>query len=174
MSNGRAVLYARDQTIVQRSLSPGAETQIADVHTLGVDRLSPPAYGPSFELSPDGRALAFSGWSGSGNDAYSVIKVVHQGGSAVELVRGITGTAANALFFQGWTPDGLEILFTKEEKEKRFSLWRMNVGGGEPRAVGLDMPGLRDLHINGDGTRLTFTAGWETGEVRVMRNFLPH
>jgi serine/threonine-protein kinase len=172
-SNGKSIVFARNDIVVSRDLSTGEETPLADVRALGVNGLSFPPYGRSFALSPDGQSLAFSGWAGAGDDnTYSTIMVLSPGGVPVEIMRGHAGAPPKALIFQGWTPDGLDVFFTKAEKDQRFSLWRVPAGGGDPHPVGLDLPGLRDVHINRDGTQLTFTAGWETGEVRVMENFL--
>jgi serine/threonine-protein kinase len=172
LANGKTIVFARNDVLMLRDLTTGTETQIADVKALGIDRLTQPPYGRSFGLSPNEQSLAFSGWVGSDNEAYSVLKVASRGGVPVEILRGQAGSLPKGIFFQDWTPDGLDVLFTKAEPERRFSLWRLSANGGDPRPVGLDMPGLREVHMNGDGTRLTFTAGWETSEVRVMENFL--
>jgi Tol biopolymer transport system component len=95
------------------------------------------------------------------------------GGVPTELVRGPDGSGPKALFFQGWTPDGLDLLFTKQEQDRRYSLWRISAQGGTPQPLGLEMNGLRDVHISSDGTHLTFTVGSQIGDVRVMENFLP-
>jgi serine/threonine protein kinase/Tol biopolymer transport system component len=160
-------------SIVSYDLSSGAERKLAAVKDLGVDRLTPVMQGTPFSLSPDGRWLAFSGWVGSGEKAFALVKVMALGGAPTEIVRGSDGPGPKALFFQTWTPDGLELLFTKDEEGKRSSLWRVNAQGGTPRPVGLEIGGLRDVHVSADGGRLTFTAGSQIGDVRVMENFLP-
>lgn len=174
--DGKAIMHVRgDHLLMSRDLATGAETTLLDIRSLGVDRFTPGLNGnPAFELSPDGRSLAFSGWTGAGEEARSVLNVLPLGFTAPEVLR-----APEALFFQGWTPDGLDLLFARPlSREERpnmpLALWRIPAVGGEPRRVGLEMVGLRDVHVGPDGTRLTFTAGWQTGDVRVMENFLPH
>jgi Tol biopolymer transport system component len=171
--DGRELVYPKDgHILMSRNITTGADTTILDIRTLGVDRFTPSAFGPPFEISPDGQFLAFSAWIGSGPTAQTVLEVLPLGGPARELAR---SGAQEPMFFQGLTPDGFELLFTREPSERGAptSLWRIPVQGGEPRRIGLEMLGLRDVHIDADGTRLTFTAGWQTSDVRVMENFLP-
>jgi Tol biopolymer transport system component len=162
-----------DPSIVARNLRNGTETTLATIKSLGVDRLTPGMQGTPFGISPDGRLLAFSGWIGSGANAYTVIRVMALGGVPTEIVRGPDGSAPKAFFFQAWTPDGLDLLFTKQEQDRRYSLWRISAQGGTPQPLGLEMNGLRDVHLSSDGTHLTFTVGSQVGDVRVMENFLP-
>jgi Tol biopolymer transport system component len=171
-ANGKGILYVRgSKMIVSRDLRTGADTMLLDIRSVGIDRLMPGGNGnPSFAISPDGRSIAFSGWIGTGAEALSVIDVLQLGGTAAELLR-----APEPLLFQGWTPDGLDLLFArpKSRGDKVNALWRIPAVGGPPRPVGLEMIGLRDVHISPDGARLTFTAGWQTGDVRMMENLLP-
>jgi Tol biopolymer transport system component len=128
--------------------------------------------GTPFGISPDGRQIAFSGWIGNGDTAYALLKLFADG-VVTEIVRGADGPGRKGLFFQAWTPDGLDLLFTKDEPDRRTSLWRVSSRGGTPRPMGLEVAGLRDVHISSDATRLTFTTGSQIGDIRVMENFLP-
>jgi serine/threonine-protein kinase len=161
-----------DPSIVSRNLISGAQTRLATIRALGVDRLTPPMQGTPFGISPDGRQIAFSGWIGNGDTAYALLKLFADG-VVTEIVRGADGPGRKGLFFQAWTPDGLDLLFTKDEPDRRTSLWRVSSRGGTPRPMGLEVAGLRDVHISSDATRLTFTTGSQIGDIRVMENFLP-
>lgn len=172
---GRAVLGVRGtDALVSRALASGVETKLLDFRELGVDRLTPPAQGPGLQYSPDARAIAFSGWIGSGETARTVLRVLAADGRMVELAE---SSGKVPIFFQGWTPDGSDLLFTQQQpsdqrRDSPTALWRVSPSGGEPRRIGIEAVGLRDVHISPDGTRVTFTAGAETGDVRVMDNFL--
>jgi len=170
--DGRSLVFARRDIITSRDLATGHETELLNVHAAGIDRLTPPPFGRPFEISPDRRFLAFSGWMGQGDAAQTVIEVAPIGGLPVEIAR---SGSKEPMFFQGWTPDGRDILFTQPDTQKpgMTALWRVSSSGAAPVPVGVEMPRLRDVHINRDASRLTFTAGAETGEVRVMQNFLP-
>lgn len=39
--------------------------------------------------------------------------------------------------------------------------------------TGLEMVGLRDVHVNAGGTMLTFTAGQQKGDIPLMEHFVP-
>lgn len=173
--SGRAILGVRGtKALVSRALANGAETTLLDFRALGVDRLTPPALGQGLQHSPDGEAIAFTGWIGSDDTARTVLRVMRPGGQILEIAQ----SDANApMVFQQWTPDGLDLLFTRQQpaddgREAVTTLWRVPASGGAPQHTGLEAVGLRDVHISPDGTRITFTAGAETGDIRVMDNFL--
>lgn len=173
-ADGRSLLFARKNVFVERNIATGRENELLDVRAAGVDRLTPPPYGRPFEISPDGRWLAFGGWIGQDDRAHTVLEVAPLGGVAAEIAR---SERTRPMFFQGWTPDGANILFSQPTDKGNpwpmTALWSVPVSGGPPRRAGLEMIGLRDVHMNRDGSLLTFTAGAETGEVRVMENYLP-
>ena len=173
-ADGRSLFFARKNVIVEHNLTTGREAGVFDVRAAGVDRFTPPPFGRPFEISPDRRRLAFSGWVGQGDAAHTVLEVAPLGGVAGEIAR---SGSTQPMFFQGWTPDGATILFSQPvDRGKPWpmtALWSVPVSGGQPRPTGLEMVGLRDVHVNRDGSLLTFTAGAETGEVRVMENYLP-
>ena len=171
--DGRALLRTKDgHFLMSHDVRTKTEMVFLDIRRLGVDRFTPSAFGTAFEISPDGAFLAFSGWIAQGPTAETVIKVMPIGGAALEVAR---SGAKEPLFFQGWTPDGFALLFTKGSGDRTAptKLWRIPAHGGDARPVGLEMLGLRDVHITAAGTMLTFTAGWQTGDVRMMENFLP-
>jgi Tol biopolymer transport system component/DNA-binding winged helix-turn-helix (wHTH) protein len=93
--------------------------------------------GPAYEadteprISPDGRQIAF-------------IRRVIIGAVAELFVMPIAGGELTRLTFDNtnvlgvdWTPDGRELVFssTRTGSQGRYSLWRLPVGGGQPRRV---------------------------------------
>ena len=78
-----------------------------------------------------------------------------------------------------WTPDGKYILFViREDRQKKRSLWRIPMEGGEPQKLGKLGLEMKDhifgLSVHPDGQHIAFHAG--TGspvEVWAMENFLP-
>lgn len=168
--DGRRVLFGRGTAVMSHDPLTGDEKALFDIKAVGVERFSPPVFGTPFELSPDGRWLAFSGWVGTGKEARSVLFVVPLDGGSPRELRRVPGP----LFFQGWLRNSTALLFTTRPSadSQAFTLWSLALTGGAPHAVGLELEGLRDAHVNAGGSRLTFTAGWQTGEVRVMEHFL--
>jgi Tol biopolymer transport system component len=162
--DGKALLFTRGPKLISRDIASGAETTLLDIRSLGVERF---AGDPAF--SPDGQFLAFGGWIGRNADARAVIDVVPIGGAEpLERLR-----ASDLASFEGWTPDGRNLLYIRRAASKGMgALWRIGAWAGEPQPLGLEMRSLRDVRINRDGTRLTFTAGNQVGEVRVMEHFL--
>lgn len=170
--DGQSVLFGRGgRSIVSHDLATGRETTLVDVRTWKLDRLGPGgAWGAPYALSPDGASLAFSAWTGSGEQSEAIIDVMPLGGTPVEVFR-----SKIPVFLQDWTPDGLDLLFVQPvaKEGNAVGLWRVPAAGGAPAPMGLTMDGLRDVHISPDGASLTFTAGWQSGDVRVMEHFLP-
>jgi serine/threonine-protein kinase len=173
--DGKALLYTRDGAhLISHDLASGRDTTVLDLRAIGLDHFSPGPIGTPFGMSPTGQ-IGFSAWTGWGKKASTVLEVAPPGGIAFELLR---THAQEPLIFQGWTPDGLNILFTKPASrssgEQSTVLWRIPAAGGEPLRIELEMVGLRDVHVDATGTRLTFTAGWQSGDVRVMEHSLPN
>jgi len=123
-------------------------------------------------VSPDGASVAVSLQGGADPSEHRRIWVVPAaGGEARPLI------ASVGIFSIAWTPDGEAILYTHSASDdmadRRTSLWRVAVDGGEPEAVGLEMDVMQDLRLHPDGLRLAFAAGVISVEVWVMENFLP-
>jgi hypothetical protein len=123
--------------------------------------------GRGFKLSPDGRTLAFSarvedgaGW------AYS-LRVKTLGEPSRELLR---VPASEQLTLQDWRPEGDAVLVTR--RGPPMAVWTVPLDGGEPRAVGVSMGGLRDVSLDAFGRRLTFTAGSPLLEVWVIESLM--
>ena len=135
---------------------------------------------PFLSLSPDGRWLAFISIQlygdriGVGTTGLHVMPAT--GGEPRELLRRDPPETLTAGL--AWTPDGSALIFgthqvVPHEPERRQTLWRVSVEGGDPTPVGVTLVGLQDLSLHPDGRRLAFDVGREEAEVWVMENFLP-
>jgi Tol biopolymer transport system component len=175
--DSRSILYRKGAgTIVSRELATGIDTIGLDLPSLGAERLvarpGPPV--PlmlrTFELSPDGQRLAVTIWSGNGEQTRASL-AVHDRGTALRNIH-----TAKRLGFHGWTPDGNALFFTTPTEgspsHPSSALWWIASNGGAPHATGLELPGLSTVRISPDATRLTFTAGFDGGEVRVAEGLL--
>ncbi len=172
LSDGR-VLYldrAKD-ALLARNVQTGAEQVLVDLRAEGIE-ITANVAGRGFRLSPDGQMLAYSAAIREGErwTRWLAVKVLG-GGPTRELVR---TSGSEMLLFQDWTADGAAVIFTRwiAKPNEPFSLWRVSIHGGDPQSLGLTMDGLRDVSVNPDGMKITFTAGWPQNELWVMENFL--
>ena len=154
--------------LVARDLKSGEETTVVERRTFF-----------QFALSPDGRWLLVA----AVESHYQVLLVMPaNGGEGRELVR---VDSEKEVPFGGspwWSPDGRYVYFMKGVKgeaqipyeTRKWHLWQVAAGGGEPRQLGLtlgrQMGGLR---LHPDGRRLATTDFTVNLEVWVMENFLP-
>jgi Tol biopolymer transport system component/tRNA A-37 threonylcarbamoyl transferase component Bud32 len=169
-ADGRQILYERGgHGVVARDLANGAETLVFDYRADSVTRVQ---MGGGFQVSPDGRWLAVSAHApdAQGGQGTTVLKVQPLGGRSVELVR---AERPEWITFAGWSRDSHAVLFRKFPGREPTGLWRVPVTGGEPQALGLEAPALRDVRMRADGRRLAFTAGFGDSEIWVMQRFLP-
>ena len=120
--------------------------------------------------SPDGKWLAFLT---RGNE-YVLRIILAAGGEYQEIYRFKKEFYSRIL---RWTPDGKYILFEKyQPAEKKFSLWRIPIEGGEPRKLGLESDSYLYASVHPDGRHIVFSSPSSTGENSgnyVMENFLP-
>jgi hypothetical protein len=176
-ADGRAVLYRRGvSTIVSRIMATGTETTLLDLARSGADRLiarpgpPPPLMLRTFQVAPDGQRLAATAWSGDGDNLQASLAI---GDPKAGLVKIYT---ARRLGFHGWTPDGTTLFFTTPadtpSARPSSTLWSIASTGGIPSPTGLEMPGLASVRISPDARRLTFTAGFDGGEIRVAERLL--
>jgi Tol biopolymer transport system component len=138
-----------------RNLKTGAERAI----------VGGPSYGfiNSFSISPDGKLLAFS--------AENVVRVMPiQGGKQREVLK---IQAPEFLGWVAWTHDGRNILFVTQGQKRKCMVGTISASGGNPRYLDLKMNSIGGVRINPDNHRIVFEAGWASGEVWVMKNFLP-
>ena len=174
--DGKAVFYVRlggeklIGQIVRRQLETGQEKVLYSPD-------SPPLLDniTSLEPSPDGRWLAFSGYAlGKDSGEETILMVMPAEGGEPKLLLQVP--ASDLVKVVGWTPDGREVLFTrnlKMAKERSTALWRIRLEGGEPRKLELEMNVLNDIRFHPDGRRVAFDSGEPRAEIWVMENFLP-
>jgi tricorn protease-like protein len=145
------VLSREPAPLLVRELKNGGERQ-----------LLPSVY--RFDISPDGRRLAFSTF----DEAGEYLRIIPAtGGQAEQIHRQPRGVGR--IYSVAWTRDGRYLLFSR-----RGELWRVPAEGGD--AVKLELPrmeSLRELRVHPDGRRLAFTAGAGAAEVWVMDNLWP-
>jgi serine/threonine protein kinase/Tol biopolymer transport system component len=168
MPDGRILYFnGAKHALLARSVRTGAEEVLFDFRAEGI-RLR----GGSYRVSPDGQTLALTALIQQGETLTSAVIVKVPGaGPLRELVR---AQPSETVLFQDWTPDGQAVLFTRWTRTSEPStLWRVSIYGGDPQPLNLSIVGLRDVSVNPDGTKITFTAGWPMKEVWVMENFLP-
>jgi Tol biopolymer transport system component len=174
--DGEAIYYRRldysshTPSIVVRDLKTGQERMIV--------RADPGGSPASFDVSPDGRWVVFRSLDrATGVGTLNVIST--SGGRIRELVRAEKGESLPGYPTLAWTPDGSQVLFTRNSRssqEPKYEVWRVPAEGGEPQKTDLVIAGagLRDLRIHPDGQRIAYTAGEPMkSEVWVMENFLP-
>lgn len=120
--------------------------------------------------SPDGKWLAFL----TSGKEYVLRIMPAAGGEYRELYRFKKESYTRIL---RWTPDGKYILFEKfQPAEKKYSLWRIPIEGGEPQKLGLESDSYIVASVHPDGRHIVFSSPGSTGENSgnwVMENFLP-
>jgi Tol biopolymer transport system component len=175
--DGGTLFYSREQgssdQIVAKNLETGEEKVLVR------DDRSNGGF-PFLSLSPDGRWLAFISIQ-LNRDRFEIETTgLHvmpaTGGEPRELLRRDAPETLTAGLV--WTPDGSALIFgthqgVPHEPERRQTLWRVSVEGGDPTPVGVTLVGLQDLSLHPDGRRLAFDVGRDEAEVWVMENFLP-
>lgn len=129
-------------------------------------------------VSPNDKQLAFV-WRDPKHNTTALKVMPATGGEPRELLKVQKPKEISAL---AWTPDSRHIIYaisTAGDKlwtEKKFELWRIATGGGQPDDLGLVMDGVRayGLSVHPDGRRIAFTAGTPRHpEVWVLKDFLP-
>jgi Tol biopolymer transport system component len=165
MPDGRLLfLHKGKQQLFARDLQTGSEEMVFDYRAEHMQ--SPDG---KYKVAPDGRTLALSARLLSDKPANAVVVTVLDGGAVREVVRGQPGEYVS---FEDWTSDGQAVLFLKWSKTSN-SLWRVSIHGGDPEPLGLAMERLRDVRMNPQGTKITYTAGVPWQELWVLENFLP-
>jgi serine/threonine-protein kinase len=143
-------------------LKTGTERLVFDYASEGIETITP---GPGFRLSPDGQSIAYSAYRRNAGKDETVLRVKTFGRPGHDLV------VANVRL-DDWASDS-DVLFTQFERgTQSMTLWTVSVHGGPPRPMGLELLGLRNVGVNPDGRRITFTSGFPGSELWALENFL--
>lgn len=129
---------------------------------------------PRFDVSPDGRQLAFVLVREDGGKSLMVMPTA--GGEPRELLRRSEGDPWPQVV--EWSHDGSYIyyvLWGYPEEDPSRGLWRVPADGGESEQLGwymeFDVKQIPSFHP--DGRQIGFTVGKFGAEVWVMEDFLP-
>jgi serine/threonine protein kinase/Tol biopolymer transport system component len=156
------------RALLSHGLAGGRDEVLLDFAAAGVEGLVGGPTGRGFVLSSDGRRLAYSAGVSAGGLRATVLRVrTLSTGETRELAR---VSAPTALVLQDWVRDGSALLVTKRltKPSQPPSLWRLSLVTGEMVPIGLSLAGLRDISVDPDGKRVTFTSGAATFDTWVM------
>ncbi len=163
-NDGKQIYYMRDRSIMALNLETRRERELYRANS----------YIAMLACSPDGRQLAFL----EATEALrpTVVKLMPaSGGKPRELFTLQEGNRFSWGVGLSWTPDGRHVVVGGPDAgDKPDELWRIPVGGGEPRKLNLVVK-VSNLSLHPDGRRIAFTGPDPQGgqEVWVMENFLP-
>ena len=161
--NGKTLFY-----IVLKKKAGISQLMARNLETQKVDELYLSEWIHGLALSPDERLFAFveQDWPSK----ILKLKILPvKGGEPRTLYTFKKREWISAI---AWTPDGQDILFSKDEPGKRL-LWTISPEGGKPQEIGITLDEIQHLRIHPDGQHIAFTAGTRGSEVWVMENFLP-
>lgn len=139
--------------------------------------------------SPDARLLLANGTDSDGRFGVYTIAVATGKVRAVENGDRVWGRDP----FPQWSSDGRAVLFHAREpngagralfardlttgRERRVDDLASSLLAGrrrlEPQKLDLDMPGIREVRVHADGSRVAFFVERTAAELWVMENFLP-
>lgn len=152
--------------LVRRDRASGEETELyraPSLRAVGFFGLA---------ISRDGRHLSFS--QNTGDNERALVVVPTAGGQHRVVYRGTYGMPQPQTGV--WTPDGHHVLISGRQAGARDALnelWAVPIGGGEPRAVGLQRRGgISAVSFSPDGKRLAFTGGDRSSELWSLTNVL--
>ncbi len=126
---------------------------------------------PNFDLSPDGKMLAF------------LLQNVPRGYNSLVVMPVTGGEPRTLLSIQRperfgpntviWTPD-MQYILASRTLNNRSTVWRVPLDGGPPQETGLSMPGLIGwLRLHPDGRRVAFLNGESHPQIWALENILP-
>ncbi|MEE8239862.1 MAG: hypothetical protein V3R16_01225 [Nitrospirales bacterium] len=162
--DGKQIYYVHDRSIISHDLETRRERELYRAN----------GYIYRVTCSPDGRQLAFL----EATEALrpTVVKLMPaSGGKPRELFTLQEGNRFSWGVGLSWTPDGRHVVVGgPDAPDKPDELWRIPVGGGEPRKLNLGVK-VSHLSLHPDARRIAFTGPDPKGgdEVWVMENFLP-
>jgi Tol biopolymer transport system component len=164
--DGKMLFYARRETcgsnctvlqLVGRNLQSGAERELY---------LTKSAANLFLALSADGRQLAVLTVGSTERDAWSLVIVPVEGGTAREArtLRQKFGS----IHSHAWTADGRHVLVASSDSQ----LWSYPADGSEPQPTGLKMDELTGPSVSPNGRQIAFVAGGSRDELWEIRNVL--
>jgi Tol biopolymer transport system component len=119
------------------------------------------------ELSPDGKWIAFLGYSKTAK-TYPLTVIPVTGGAGREVCSfpptGPRGVA--------WTPDGRQLIVGIQSGRKT-ELWRVPAAGGTPEKIDINVDGMWQFRLHPDGRRIAFETWENNEEVWAIENLLP-
>ncbi len=174
--DGKAIIYGKylksieySSSIVMRDLETGKEKELCE---LCQER---PRWA-GLAVSPDGRQLAFGGFSYSTEGYAGSLKLMPIEGGEPREIPG-SRDMVNGNIRPAWTPDGRYVLFGRVGKTKELELWSIPTEGGEPQKLlemGKSTKGSFSVSVHPDGQRIAFTRGGSSENCTwAIDNFLP-
>jgi len=135
----------------------------------------------AMDLSPDGQQLAFLSVDLSATGASKprrVFLLSTVSGESKEIYRWMSRGGYGSV---AWAADGQRLILGRKDESRRTlpheqpetELWSLAVGGGEPRKLGLRMPGLSKVSAHPSGKRIALHTTEQTLEVWAIENLLP-
>lgn len=142
---------------------------------IGPDTVRPRVRLTSFDLSPDRRALAFTGDIVGTEPRGRALHVMPLEGPARELVR---VTAPEQLFLQSWLPSSRDVLVTRWNSSERapHDLSEVSAADGFVRPTGVKIPGFTQINlvqVNPTGTHVAYTSNGPEWHLWRIEGFLP-
>jgi serine/threonine protein kinase/Tol biopolymer transport system component len=164
--DARTLLLTRANLgLMSVDLGTGVERLVFDFASEGITSITP---NWAFRLSPDGRSMAYSA---SRRNAAGKNEIALR---AKEWGRPARDLLVAPVRLEDWV-DNDRVLFTQADTgSQSASLWSVPVWGGQPRSLGLQTLGLRNVVVHPDGRRVTLTSGFPGSEVWALRHFLPN
>jgi Tol biopolymer transport system component len=163
-TDGRDLLYVDARGIVARDLTTGEER-------IAVARDTRSFVG-WIGISPDGRSIAFVGWSEERGQQVRALEVQTLGGISRELVR---VQAPNDLRFHSWTPDGQHLLYTTLARGRAgYSLRSVAVDGGEPQDMRFSLGQIvNPISLSPDGRTIAYPDRILWSDLWIRERFWP-
>jgi TolB protein len=121
-----------------------------DDHVIGTPLANRDYFSVAF--SPDGTKLLYDAGTDSG---FGIFVMNVDGSSAIPI------GPTNQDYNPSWSPDGSQIVFTRQEEGAESDIWLMSADGTDARPLTNDGPGVTNLDaiFSPDGTAIAYVAG---------------